>query len=791
MDRIETKLKTAIAHQEAGQIVDAHRLYKQVLAELPDEPDALHLLGLMYAKSGNAKEAITLVERAITHRPATAQFHLTLAHACRIDNQLDRAIEEYRSAIELNPFTSVDVFREFGELLAAVGRTVEAIPLLEKAIEHEPTAQSIGLLGELLLASGRTADAVDKLRSAVALQPATAELHGALGTALERAADYDGAEACYRKAIEVKPGLSEAHNNLGHLLVLRRQLPTAVTHLSRAVEIRPLFPQAHNNLALAYTGLSRVDDALSSYRTALEQEPKFPEAWENLGRVLMDLRHYDQAVTAFHTLTTLQPSAKAYLFLSNACGGREDLDGAIDAARHAVRLAPDSAETHETLGAELHYAGDLEAALNEFRRALEIEPQNHSAHSKLVYALLTSDHHSPEQVLAEHKKWAQQQTGAIVPIRRPRNQRSVDRRLRIGYVSTNFRSQAVATFVLPIFRNHDKSVVEVFAYSDVAVPDSTTAQFQSFADHWRDTTLMPDEQLAKQIREDRIDIVIELTGHIGKGRLRAMAYKPAPVIVSYIGYQGTTGLPAIDYVITDESADPAGAEINYVEKPFRLPGSFFVYDPPMEAPLVAPLPSKKMNYVTFGCLNAVNKVTPMTTELWAKILSAVPGSKLMLMSTRCWQTNDRLLAGLAAGGIPADRVQLVYRVGPVDYYRRYSQIDIALDPVPMNGHTTTCDAAWMGVPTVTLSGKIYAHRYGSSVLSSLGLDHLIATSEDQYVKAAVALAKNPAELFRLRSTLRNTMQLSLITDGPAFTRNLEQAYRQMWTNWVNQPDANG
>jgi predicted O-linked N-acetylglucosamine transferase (SPINDLY family) len=339
--------------------------------------------------------------------------------------------------------------------------------------------------------------------------------------------------------------------------------------------------------------------------------------------------------------------------------------------------------------------------------------------------------------------------------------------------------------VLPIFRNHDKTAVEVFAYSDVPVPDATTAQFRSLADHWLDVTALSDEQLAKQIREDRIDILVELTGHIGGGRLRALAYKPAPVQVSYIGYQGTTGLAAVDYVITDDWADPPGAERNYVEKPFRLPNAFFVYDPPLDAPLVSPVPSKRMGYINFGCLNAVNKVTPKTVALWAKIMAAVPGSKLLLMTTVCWNTNDRIMTGLEAGGVTGDRVQLVYRANPIDYFRRYSHIDIALDPVPMNGHTTTCDAAWMGVPTVTLSGQIYAHRYGGSVVRNLGLPDLISESEDGYVNTAVALANDPERLSSLRATLRQTMQTSAITDGPGFTKDLEGAYRQMWAAWVS------
>ncbi len=781
---IEQKLKSAIAHHEAGRIVDAHRLYKQVLAADPSEADALHLLGLLYGQNGNPEDAIDLVRRAIAARPGVEQFHLTLARLCRAQSRFDEAITNFYRAIELNPFKPVAVQQEFGELLAAVGRSAEAIPFLEKAAGQKPTAHEIGLLGELLLSVGRIGDAVARLESAAGLQPESAELQGALGAALEKKGDLDAAESRYRRSIALKPDLAEARNNLGHLLIIRRRLPEAVTELRRAIELRPVFPQAHHNLALAYTGLGQVDDALAHYRKALEQEPRYPEAWESLGRVLMDLRQYPAAVTAFGNLVALKPTSSGYLLLSNAHGGLEDLDASITAAAKAVELAPQSADAHEALGTELHYAALTEPALLEFHRAMELNPRQQSAHSKLLYAMLMHDRFTPEQILPEHAEWGRQHTGSIVPLRRPRNQRSPDRRLRIGYISPNFRNQAVAVFVLPIFRHHDKSAVEIFAYSDVAVPDANTATFQSLADRWLDTAAMTDEQLAKKIREDRIDILVELTGHIGKGRLGALAYKPAPIQISYIGYQGTTGVAAVDYVLTDDWTDPIGAEKNYVEKPFRLPGSFFCYQPPGDAPLVSPPPLGQTGHVTFGCLNAVNKATPRAVALWAAVLSKVPGSKMMVLSTRCKATNEQLLAGFAAGGITGDRIQLLPRTSPQDYYRRYNQIDLALDPLPFNGHTTTCDAAWMGVPTITLSGQIYAHRYGGSVLRNLNLPDLVTESEDSYVQAAVALANDRSRLQQLRATLRHTMQMSLITDGPAFTSNLEQAYRQMWKTWI-------
>ena len=247
-------------------------------------------------------------------------------------------------------------------------------------------------------------------------------------------------------------------------------------------------------------------------------------------------------------------------------------------------------------------------------------------------------------------------------------------------------------------------------------------------------------------------------------------------------------MSAVDYVITDEWTDPTGrSEVNYVEKPYRLPDSFFVYEPPGDAPLVGPLPAKSAKLVTFGCQNAVQKVTERSARVWSRVLNALPGSRMILLTTRCTETNRRLISQFEQAGVTSDRITLVQRTGPGEYYRRYHSIDIALDPIPFNGHTTTCDAAWMGCPTVSLAGRIYAHRFGGSVLRNLNLSELATESEDGYVAAAVGLANDLDGLAKLRSTLRFTMQASRITDGRQFTKNLEAAYRDMWETWCQTP----
>jgi protein O-GlcNAc transferase len=780
---IEQTLKLAVEHHQAGRWIEAHKLYKQVLDLHPNEPDALRLMGQLTFASGNSNSAAEMIRRAIELRPHAVDFHIDLARICIAQGNFSQAVASLRRALELDPFSRPEIHFELARALAAVGANGEAITHVETAIKQKPTADALALLGGLLLASNRVQQALDKLHEAVTLAPDRPDLLSTYALALQHRGDFDLAEKNYRHALKLNPDFAEVRNNLGYLLILRRQIPEAIVELKKSIQLKPVYPQAHHNLALAYTGLAQTDDALNSYRTALEQEPAMPDTWEALGRLLLDMRKWKQAITAFNRAIAYRPTAKLCMLLGVAYAGMDDLDGSIAATRKSLELDPRSADAHDTLGGELKWAGDLHAAMAEFDQALKLDPQHRGAMSHRVYAMLMMDDVTPEQILAAHIGCGQQQMAGIVPLRRPRNQRTVDRRLRIGYVSHNFKRQAVTAFVLRILQHHDHEKFEIFCYSDVEVPDDFTKRIQGYADQWREIWQLKDDQVAKQMREDRIDILIELTGHIGKGRLGALAYRPAPIQISYIGYQGTTGMSSVDYVLTDAWADPAGNERFYVEKPYRLPGSYFVYEPPGDAPLVGPLPAGKNGFVTFGCLNAVSKATPRAVAIWSRVMSAVPNSKMILLTTRCKETNERLLAGFAAGGIDSDRVELVQRSGPDVYYRRYNSIDIALDPIPFNGHTTTCDAAWMGCPTVTLSGQIYAHRYGGTVLRNLDLADLVTESEEAYISAAVGLAGDMDRLAMIRSTLRFTMQKSLITDGPKFTVNLENAYRDMWRTW--------
>jgi predicted O-linked N-acetylglucosamine transferase (SPINDLY family) len=366
------------------------------------------------------------------------------------------------------------------------------------------------------------------------------------------------------------------------------------------------------------------------------------------------------------------------------------------------------------------------------------------------------------------------------------NERSPDRRLKIGYVSADFRNHPVGRFLLPLFANHDHQKFEIFCYSNVNPTDEFTDRLRPCADHWRNIRLLNDDAVAEQIRQDRIDILIDLALHTDGTKIMVFARKPAPVQANYLAYCSTSGLETMDYRLSDPYLDPVGGpEDCYVEKTIRLAHSYWCYEVHVNTPETNPPPMLQTGYVTFGCLNNYSKNSKKTWEAWHQLLKAVPKSRLVVYALK---GSHRELAKerTAAAGIDAERLVFVGNAKTEEYFQQYLGIDIALDPFPYGGGTTTCDALWMGVPVVTLRGQTAVGRGGVSILSNIGLPELIADSPREYVQIAAQLAGDRKRLSELRGTLRQRMKDSPLTDGPQFAREVEAAYRQMWEQWCEK-----
>jgi protein O-GlcNAc transferase len=386
----------------------------------------------------------------------------------------------------------------------------------------------------------------------------------------------------------------------------------------------------------------------------------------------------------------------------------------------------------------------------------------------------------------EHLTWGQRHADPLTSSARPHAlDRSPARRLRIGYVSPNFKAHAVNFFFEPILTSHDRERFEIICYSDTAVEDETTRRLRGHASSWRSSLTLSNEQLAAQIRQDQIDILVDLTGHISGGlRLPAFARKPAPIQVTYLGYQNTTGMQAMDYRLTDEWSDPPGTtEHLHTEKLVRLSSAFFCYLPSPDAPRITPLPAETAGRVTFGSFNYFAKVTSEALATWAEILSRVPGSRLVILADMAASLRTRLVDVFAQHGIAAERLEFVHRLPRAKYLELINRVDIALDPFPFTGHTTTCDCLWQGVPVVTLAGTTYVSRFGSSAHRVLGLTSLVARQPEQYVAIATSLAGDLSGLATMRAQLRDRMAASPLLGFRTFTSNLEAEYLRMWHDW--------
>jgi predicted O-linked N-acetylglucosamine transferase (SPINDLY family) len=360
------------------------------------------------------------------------------------------------------------------------------------------------------------------------------------------------------------------------------------------------------------------------------------------------------------------------------------------------------------------------------------------------------------------------------------------RRLRVGYVSPDFCIHSVANFLLPLLSNHDAQIVDIVCYSNTERQDEITARFQALAGTWRDIRNKSDEEVVQLIREDRIDILVDLAGHTGRGRLRVFGHKAAPVQLTYLGYPDTTGLKTVDYRLTDQWADPPGQEAFHTEKLIRLPGGFLCYAPLFETPPVSSAPLLDKGFVTFGSFNNVAKMNPEVLQLWAEILKAVPRSRLLLKTKSFWDKSvaEDFSNRIQACGVERERVELrPWALHPRDHLIHYREIDIALDTFPYNGTTTTCEALWMGVPVIALAGNTHAGRVGVSLLSALGLENLIAPTPNDYLTLTVALAQDTARLTALHSTLRERLAQSSLCDGRKFAAEVERVYRFIWHDW--------
>ncbi len=744
-------LNAALAHHQAGRLADAKALYTGILAKQPKHPDALHFMGLLACQIGQSEAGIALMRESIAAH-ASPIYYNNLGNALRDARKLDDAVAAYRRAVELEP-AYADAHNNLGNALRERGDAASALTSCARAIELKPGhAEAYNNLANALKDVGQLDAAIVAYGKAIAAKPAFAEAHLNLGIALQAKGHGDAALACLRESVALAPHLAAAHDKLAGILMQRGDIHGAIEAYRRVAELTPDSAQAYNTLGNALNGAARVPEAVPCYERAIALEPEYADAYHNLANALRRLGAPERAL--------------AY-------------------ARRAIELRGDMPSFHNNLGTILADLGQPDAALACYRDALALNPDFGESHTCVLFGQSYASNCSASTHLADARYFGERMTALATPYTQwpaLTDSSRMGRPLRVGFVSADLRKHPVGYFFESVLAQIDRTRIEPIAYSNALHSDELTARIKPRFALWRHIAEMDDAALAQRIHDDRIDMLIDLSGHTGRNRLPMFAWRPAPVQASWLGYFGTTGLAEIDYLLADQHVVPPGEEWQYTERIWRLPDGYLCFTLPTEPVTVAPLPALANGYVTFGCLNNHKKLNDDVVAVWSRILLAVPGSRLLLKNHQLGEPSivGSTLARFARHRIDETRLLLEGPSSREQYFATYGRVDIALDPFPYPGGTTSVEALWMGVPVLTRRGDRFLSHLGDVVAKTVGMHEWIAADTEDYVARAITAANDLPALAALRARLRERVEHSPLTDAPRYAAHWMAAIEQMW-----------
>jgi predicted O-linked N-acetylglucosamine transferase (SPINDLY family) len=768
------------AYQKLKRIDEAVNSYRRALELNPTNAEAHNNLGVALHGQGDLAAAEACFRRALEQNANYADAHANLGNVLQALGKPAEALASHQRAAQLRPGLA-EAQHGIGMALKELGRLDEAAAAYRRALSLKENApETHNNLGVVLKDCERLDEAAAAYRRALELKPDYAEALTNLGNVLREQDALDEAIACHQRALELKPDFAEALNNLGNVLKDKAQLPQAIACFQRAQEIAPDLPETPHGLGAALKEQGKLDEAIACYRRALELKPGYVDAHNSLGIGMQIQGHLADAMTCFQRALQLQPdNVDAHNNLGNVLKDAAQLAAAVGHYQRALELKPLFAEAHNNLGNAWKDQGRLDEAIACYRRALEIKPDDADVRSNLIFSL----HYRPGvtlAALAEAHAEYDHRHAVTPPAHWPAEEpNKTARRLRLGFVSPDFCQHPVGFFLIRVLENLDRREVEIVCYNDRGGKDRLTSRIQAASTLWRDVLGWRHDRLADQIRDDKIDILFDLAGHTARNRMLTFVRKPAPIQITWIGYEGTTGLSAIDYLLADRYMVSESAEAHCREKVLRLPDSYLCFDPPEEAPAVSALPALSSGHVTFASCNNLAKINEQVVATWAEILRRVPESRLLLKYRGLEDDGlrTRFLDLFAAQGISANRLEIEGWSPLGELLARHGGIDVALDPFPFTGGVTTCNALWMGVPVVTWPGETFASRHALSFLSTIGIRETIAGSHEEYVDIAAGLAADLPRLAAIRASLRQRVAASPLCDGKRFAGHLLEILR--------------
>jgi predicted O-linked N-acetylglucosamine transferase (SPINDLY family) len=785
----------AVASHDRGDLAEAEQLYRAILGVQPNHPDALHGLGVLAHQVQRDDLAAQFISMALGLR-REAVFHNNLALVFLAQNRPHEAMAEVFKALELRA-DYPQAYNALGNIQDRLGLKEEAIASYRRAIDSAPNyADAMSNLGKVLKDRKELIESRLWFENALALDPECVEALNNLGVLCRERKDYDEALEHLSKAIELSPANAETYVNRGQVWLAKEELQPAEADFRCALALKPDFAAAHCGLgAVCFKG-RRAAESIEHFDRALEIDEGCPEALTGAGAAHLKLEHFDQARTYLDRAVAHEAPevrAQAHFLLGTDLLLKGQLDEGIECFDLAIGYDPDHCDARSNRGLAMQNKGDLRNALRGYDDVLQRDERHVAALSNRLMTMHYLDNITNADMLASAQRFGRlhDHPPSDEAARRSRDLDS-ERRLKIGYVSGDFNGHPVAMFLLKTLAAHDRNAFDITCYSNDTKVDFFTEKLKSHASAWREINGVSDSEAAEMIADDEIDILVDLAGHTNKNRIVLFGRKPAPIQVEWLGYFGTSGLKSMDYIILDPVSAPEGHDRWYVENVVRLPYGRFCYtSPPFEFPVGEP-PCLRKGYVTFGSFNNISKVGEGVVALWSRLLHEVAGSRLLLKSKSLAAASvcKSLEAAFAGHGIGAERLEFRGESPHHIALQQYADLDIALDPFPFGGATTSCEAFWMGVPVLTLPGERLASRQTLAFLHGMGMDELAADSPDDFIARAVALASDKARLADYRRRMRPALDNAAFSDGPKFTRTLEAAYRTMWRRHVaGEPPA--
>jgi protein O-GlcNAc transferase len=776
---IQHLLSRALDCHRSGQIATAEQLYAQILQARPDHFEARHLLGVLRGQQGRYEEALELVGAALSIKPdaigALANYGLILHKLGRHDE----ALVSLEKALALRP-DDADALNNRGNALAALGRYDEALGAYDRSLSFRPDhAEALNNRGNVLAALGRYEEAHTSYVKALLIRPDNAEAHYHRGNVLAKLDRYEDALRSYERAIAARPNYGEALDNRGNALAKLGRYEEALASYDRALALQPRSAGTLTNRGIALEELRQYDAALRSYDAALEASPDDPGALSNRGNVLTKLKFYDEALTDYDRALAIRPdNADTSYNRGNVLAALRRYEQAQASYEAALAVRPDDANACAGLAGAVLACCKWER-LNDIGRDLAAHA---SAPKSAVGPFALLGYHDDPALLRHCAENFTAQQIPVSPAHLYKGAKVRNEKIRLAYLSADFRSHVMAYQVAELFELHDRGRFEVIGVSYGSDDKSEIrARLVNGFDRFDDVISKSDADVARLLNEIEVDIAVDLMGHTRDARIGILGHRPAPVQVSYLGYAGTTGASFVDYIIGDPVVTPFDQQPFYTERIVQLPECFFVNDSKRAISARAPqrseagLPERAF---VFCCFNNPGKIRPPMFDIWMRLLQAVEGSVLWLRDSGA---RDNLRREAAARGVDSDRLVFAGRVADMaEHLARHRLADLFLDTLPYNAHATASDALWAGLPVLTCRGRTFAARVGASLIQAVGLGEMVTSSLDDYEALALRLAGNSQLLAGLRCKLEHNLRDHPLFDTERFCRHLEDAYTTMW-----------